>query len=129
MSGLDSVQKIFDISAGIGLPGSLLWAWRDRTKNRAAGRVAEGTVRSEISSRDTAALDAHVAYVERAFETERKSMTREIQRLQGEVNELRDEISALRAERDDLRTKVAHLTEQMQELSARLDHPPEGHRS
>lgn len=121
------VQQVVNFVAGIGLPGALILYLRDRRKNKAVARVAEGTVSSQIRSRDTAALDAHVAYVEKAFETERKSMKRQIDSMKDEVTDLRKQVIERDRLIDSLRQQVAGLTEQMQSLQDQLNKiPPSG---
>lgn len=124
MAAMKVVQQVIDVIAALGIPGTAFLYMRDRRKNRAAARVAEGSVYAEISTRDTAALDAHVAYVERAFETERKSMDREIKRLQTEVRELRAQIADRDLLIDSLRDQVGQLTHQMQALQDQLNQIP-----
>jgi septal ring factor EnvC (AmiA/AmiB activator) len=118
------VQVIADVAAGVGLPGTLIYYFRDRRKNAAASRVAEGTVYADISSRDTAALDAHVAYVEKAFETERGSMARQIANLHAEVEELRKQLDERDQVIDILRKQMAELNTQMQAMQAQLNKLP-----
>lgn len=125
MAGNNGVlQIIADVIAGVGLPGTLIVYLRDRRKNRAASRVAEGTVYADISSRDTASLDAHVAYVEKAFQTERGSMRRQIDNLQGEVDVLRRQLNERDRIIDTLRRQMNELTTQMAAMQAQLNKLP-----
>lgn len=124
MADLTVVQDLIDLVAGIGLPSTLIVYLRDRQKNRASGRVAEGTVFADIQTRGTAALDAHVAYVEKAFDTERNSMKRQIDGLQAEVKELQRQVAERDALIESLREQVGALTDQMNSLQNQINKIP-----
>lgn len=100
---INSWRDLYDIAMGLGLPGIWLWYLRDRRKIRAATRVAEGTIDADITKGEIGAFDVHMAYVERAFAAERKSLERQIAGLTGQVSDLQAEVQVLRAEVSSLR--------------------------
>lgn len=131
-----SAGEFFDlalrIAFALGIPGVVIWYLRDRRKSRASDEVAERTVSADVRIRDVGSLEAHIAYVERAFEVERESKDRriadqdqQIAALSGEVRRLTDKDRDNAERIGALRDEVAALKEQVTRLiSSRLTEEP-----
>ena len=83
---------------GPGLMGVVLWYLRDRQRDQAAGRVAEGTVGAEVKIKDSTAMGAHVALLESAFSYERASKDRTIAALREQIQDLEQEVAEQQAD-------------------------------
>lgn len=113
-------RDIYDVAMGIGLPGLVVWYVRDRKRTQAAAAVAMGSVRPEISKNEISAFDIHVAYVERAFATERDSLERQIGRLQSQVTELQLEGEKKDELIEELRMQVGVMKRQIEDMGTQL---------
>lgn len=135
----DNVWTGAQVLAVLGVPGLFLWYVRDRRKSNAESSVAERTVAADVKVKDVGALEAHIAYVERAFEVERVSKDRRIADQDRQIDSLIEELLAVRArlaEREEqiisLRDEVRELTRRVAQLATRTDqlveepptHPP-----
>lgn len=122
------VDQALRVLFALGVPGAAVWFVRDRRKTRASDEVAEATVGAEIRVKDVGALEAHIAYVERAFEVERESKDRQIKDQDRQIKLLQagrrddaERISQLRAEVQELKDQVQMLTALTKRLSTRQD--------
>lgn len=114
----DVVDVGLRVAFALGIPGAVIWFIRDRRKSRASDEVAERTIGADVRIRDVGALEAHIAYVERAFEVERESKDRRIADQDHQIRALQQG-RADDAERiADLRAEVQELKDQVQMLTA-----------
>jgi ribosomal protein S8E len=128
----DVVDAGLRVAFALGVPGAVIWFIRDRRKSRASDEVAERTVGADVRVKDVGAYEAHIAYVERAFEVERESKDRQIADQQRQINELKvgrrddaEKIAALRAEVQELKDQVQMLTTLTRRLAEADQEPGE----
>lgn len=123
-----TLENIVSILVVVGFPGLILFYVRDRRKTRAEAKVLEGTTQSQIDLSSISAVEAHVAFVERAFEAERASNQRQIADLKEELREAeavatrqRIELEKVRSELERLRGQVEFLNGELAAAMKRLD--------
>lgn len=123
-----TLQNIVSMLVLLGFPGLILFYVRDRRKTKVEAVVLEGTAKHQIDMSSISAVEAHVAFVERAFEAERESMRRQIVELRGDLERAealterqRAELERVRAELERLRGQVEFLNGELATAMKRLD--------
>lgn len=109
MTSLDVVQSV--ASFLLVLVGSAaFWGyWKDRKKSSAEGVVAQATVEIQIEASRVANLEQRFGFAQRAWDDERASLHRQVDRLERELVEER-------AERERLTRELAAVTAEVAEL-------------
>lgn len=123
-----TVENVVSVLVVIGFPSLILFYVRDRRKTVAEAKVLEGTARHKIDLSSISAVEAHVAFVERAFESERTSMRRQIEAMAAQLAQAeavatrqREELEKVRAELERLRGQVEFLNGELSAAMRRLD--------
>jgi hypothetical protein len=119
-----SVGEFLDVAIrwafGAAIPGAGIWYFKERRKSRAADEVAERTVPAEIRIKDSDALNAHIAAVERAFEVERESKDRRIAEQDQQITELKAEVRCLTDKDRDNAERIAALRDELRALNEQV---------
>lgn len=120
VDGLKVAGSTIGAVGAVGLPSLLLYAVKERRKNRVSDEVAERTVSADVTIKDTAADDARLLHAIAAFDAERASLQRQRDEAYAEISRQRDEIAyrdRLLEHRDEL---IGQLRERVEDLLARL---------
>lgn len=77
--------------------GGAVWGyWKDRRADKAKGKVAEATVELQVDAARMENLEKRFKFAEKAWDEERKSLERQIERLEHELGDMRAELTALK---------------------------------
>lgn len=134
MSAGDVIARITEALVALGIPGGIVWYFRDRPKSQAEADVAERTTESQVELADTGAAEARLAYVQRQMDMERNFHSQqvadrdaEIARQRGELEHRDQVIAELRSEIDDLQERLTEALDQLSSVRDRVaelaDHP------
>ena len=114
MSANDVVAPIISGLFSAGGAGAFVAYFKDRRVAKAKGTVAEQTVDIEVDSNRLALVERQLAYLEKSFDTERKSLLQTITHLQHDL-ETEQRESAVKD------TKITNLSKQVEEIQKALD--------
>lgn len=112
----------------VGVVSLVVWFFRDRRKDQVSARVAEKTERFQVDLTSVSAAEAHLALVNKAFDSERASLLRRIQELErllgaseDRVVELQRKVAVLQDRVDELQGTVRALQRELSDVARDLD--------
>lgn len=105
---------------GLGGGGALFGYLRDRRKANAEGEVASATVELQIDAKRLENAEARLELTQKAWDEERLSFERRIERLENELSQERLESARKDEKILDLESRMADLQKQMSQISREL---------
>jgi hypothetical protein len=114
VSANDFVTPILSSLFSAGGAGAFVAYFKDRRVAKAKGTVAEQTVDIEIDNNRLALVERQLSYLEKSFDTERRSLLQTIHHLQ-------QDLEAEQRESELKDTKITNLSKQVEEIQKALD--------
>lgn len=120
MTGETLASIIASLVVGLGGGGAFVGYLRDRKKIGAEGEVASATVELQIDAARLENAEARLALTQKAWDEERQSFERRINRLESELSQERLESEKKDAKILDLESRLNELQRQMSQISREL---------
>jgi chromosome segregation ATPase len=120
MTGETVASIVASLVVGLGGGGAFVGYWRDRKKIGAEGEVATATVELQIDAARLQNAESRLALTQRAWDEERLSFERRIDRLEDELATERLESERKDAKILDLESRLNDLQAQMSQISREL---------